>query len=1785
MATEDLNFMISVLPGTLTGIASLNAGLASINNAFLDMTRQIDNNFGIVNSGIITLGAVVAQVGLDAANAFGEFEQSMKIVQMVSGQTAQDMDYLSQKANEFSVSYRMDIDQITEGLQTLGRAGLNTASEQTEVLQNGLNTAKLEGRDLNGVLEELIQNTALLGGDLKSSQFGEQSEYVNDLLVATSMTAPITTHDVSETLKYSGGIAAAAGANIESDEGKRVLEDYMGAIAAFAQKGVTGSIAGTALRAFFNKPATQDSSVVEALATIKLKPEYLWEDDQETMKPISEQIALIQGQMDKLNIPTMDRLQIWSKIVGGKMGQQMMKLDSTDIKNLTKDIQNAEDAESLATKSMKTYEANVKELTERGAKSFREFGESVVYFLNPILETFNKIMAFLDNDFMKWPLAITFFAFLSKVASKVKTVLGQVRNEFSQLINAVRSGQNPTITDLRPQSGRKGKYGYQDFSLEGARTIDEYGKALRFQKSQAILKELKDKGLSDAEIGAYAITSGWTKQNDYLTKKLGKKVTDADMYGHLLKEQMLNQESIDVLVGPGNKDYKHGLLSKDMQKLYLESIGYQPKPKIETDTDKKDTKLNDEEIEKIDSIVDDVKQANKDNTEAVKENTSALKNEADKKHTEQLTQDDNIVGSYTPLNADAVTPLAPFTPINLDELSNEAWFNSLTDKNRILYEHYMGNADQHTMKLDKGTKIPYVPSWITWIDKHPDRDVDFNRLQDPKFQDAFDSYLSSHSMHSDSERDLRQKFNAKQNDIKSSFNHYKQEASELINLPYLTLQDVVDKNKGFNMSVKAMKEELKQLGYKNEDFKGLKRADIAELYYPHLQEQRMQFYTTPESFKDLGWNTLRSEAKNMGVTASGTAEQIREKMAAKANELYQKQLETEQKRLQAEEEKLRLEQEQKATLEDIANGLKLIEERLQAEAEAKRELDEKRKKMHEESLNTDIEGNAKKDPRLIGWEEEKKKIKGETSDDKPIRSKPATIYDYVPNETISKNIEERVQKTTEKIDNAIDKGGSSHNPFFHGFGLRERLFGDKDEESSGGGFFSGVKGRLLADRPDRTFGYAKATTSMQKLANAGMNVVDMMGGPLMVAMEGLTLVINYIQGLYDSYCQSLKEAKQRVDDAYSELENAEDALRRTYTENNPDLDEEAINEMVYDTYAQMHEVMADAFNNGYQKWAHAKAQQSEGLPKYEYDEEADDGSMKKVEEELSAEEQYTKELDKNTRALYAATAELNAATNNYVSKATDKTWGIDGLSTYVSDHAMDWVKPFTAGSPFLMTAEFLSPEEQPWGSTGTWRMTNSQKDENYPGYTEMVGLMLEDFKDANGNWIAGLRTMMGESVEEFSKVLSPQGFDQLKDMAQFSSRMGADSNLRLQQSMKRDKKTWQSLAKEIAKQEKKTGVSPMKGDTGNKKLEGLVAKLQATTGGGFNRTQILQAAYMQQMQDMLTVAQQMILPVIQNEMQIAAQHLMTGQSMNANVQGTGSSTYTTAANAAIIAAYVAQMAKAEAGKALYNEYLALDPTSSEENRQKYELAESSKDADDFMKKVTRKNYGFNDPISALMAGETPNWGWVVKDGKNIAQDESFMNDWLTTFYKGTKKATYGYTPDDDTARSVIQQFRNAGASAQDIFQTIEKNYQNPDFVGAVEAAYLASDTGEDEGSGSGGGGGGSGGGSDNDDNKKTKKERVDLVLCNKKEIPKLNVNLFKKPPSFTVLNKNFKLRDIKVNTQDKPKAVLSSIKNAIIDVQKRSDPKIIQDEAAEYDPAGATDGNSVPSGSTNTSTT
>ena len=123
-------------------------------------------------------------------------------------------------------------------------------------------------------------------------------------------------------------------------------------------------MAGTAMRAFFTKPASQDTSVIEAFNTLKMKPSDLWEDGGNAMRPISEQIGIIHEQMEKLNMSTLDQIELWGKIVGPKMGQQMMKLDEDTIKAASREIRQTSSATELANMTMDNFLSDIETLEQ-----------------------------------------------------------------------------------------------------------------------------------------------------------------------------------------------------------------------------------------------------------------------------------------------------------------------------------------------------------------------------------------------------------------------------------------------------------------------------------------------------------------------------------------------------------------------------------------------------------------------------------------------------------------------------------------------------------------------------------------------------------------------------------------------------------------------------------------------------------------------------------------------------------------------------------------------------------------------------------------------------------------------------------------------------------------------------------------------------------------------------------------------------------------------------------------------------------------------------------------------------------------------------------------------------------------------------------------------------------------------------------------------------------------------------------------------------------------------------
>lgn len=388
-----MNYIVGNMSGftaAYTGMDNLSALLSSLMTSYTTMA-------GTGRAAYLSLGAAISAVGLKSAEAFGEYQRGMNMVKAISNNTNAQMQMLSQSAQQFSGQFRMGIEDINDGLVTLGRAGLTDVNNQIEVLKNGLQVAKISGMDLASTLEDIVTTTSLLGGDIKSNTFGAETKEISNLLVATSLSGPLNVSDVIETLKFAGGSAAAAGATLSNEEG---LHDLLGTIGAFSQKGVTGSIAGTALRAFITKPASQDQKVSDALAKLGLDAYSLWEKDPEQgwhMKPIAEQIGMITKAMNDNHLTNLDRIEVWGDIVGNKMGQQMLKLDENRIKETTKDIEHQRNLEDIYQGTLTNFASQVERLNQIFQAIYRNVGSGFASMLTGIVQGFADVLEFLNS--------------------------------------------------------------------------------------------------------------------------------------------------------------------------------------------------------------------------------------------------------------------------------------------------------------------------------------------------------------------------------------------------------------------------------------------------------------------------------------------------------------------------------------------------------------------------------------------------------------------------------------------------------------------------------------------------------------------------------------------------------------------------------------------------------------------------------------------------------------------------------------------------------------------------------------------------------------------------------------------------------------------------------------------------------------------------------------------------------------------------------------------------------------------------------------------------------------------------------------------------------------------------------------------------------------------------------------------------------------------------------------------------------------------------------------------
>lgn len=1716
---EDVNINLNILAGAMGGITAIAGGMSALTSTFGQFGTTAVDSFGTVEGLLVSATALIGAFGLGAAEAAGEFEQSMKIVQAVSGQTSAAVSQLGQEAKSLSVEYRTAIGDITEGLQTLGRAGLNSADSQLEVLESGLQTAKLEGRNLNGVLEELIQNTAMLGGNLDALDFGSQTEYVNSLMVGTSMSAPIDTHDISQTLQYVGGTAAAAGANLED---KEKLEDLMGTIAAFAQKGVKGSMAGTALRAFLTKPASQDTSVVEGLGAIGLSPEDLWEQGGESMKDISDQIELIQHQMDKLNLSTMDQLEIWGKIVGPKMGQQMMKLEADKIEELTTNIQEASSAEELAASTLQSYNQKVNEMGQLGEAVFRDFGTKILTFLTPVVDVINAILKVLDNPVVN---TVVFGALLALVSHglqaayrMIMTIVNQVRTAIAEItggIEGTNGAFNRTISSAGALKNELAAVVAESAMLNSniARTDTLMGAAQAQMLGKAGSKYIPGFGRYRTEDGGSEV------------RKLPSNVVGiSDNYQQYFKKDEMGRRYSAYYRENPIPESRYQELSKQGKKLF-QRIGDDIVPKNPKGLiSKKDyLKLNDEDRKIIRQL---------------SRHKIINQKEYDRLDPRERKQ-------YTPYGDPYVRKLGgDYIPTQQYQALDKKDQENYRSKNYRLMAH-SGTFEQMERQIEASTSKLRIfdEEWDQLSDSQKKATEDFRKAKAQELKDSA----------------MRAGKDALGRDIYGY--------TTMHNIPKpRTLADMMSAegaNKSLVMNEAYIKQASQQMRQQYMQSLGIG----GRLKVSGLEKLGATVDLASRGFRTLGsgLNTARNRLNTFGTqlnTAGSRLKTFVRDVNLSGTSLRQGIRRTVQS-IRAEDGRLR------TSLRNIGTSLKA----------------------------TLING--------VGWSAlEGVKVRLSLFGAQ-LGFSTATLQNLQAAATAQMAVMSDQAVTAGSVNALVtqlaQKLGVSDQQM-------AKLIMSSDKLSAA---FNALADQALTKK-DGNIGGTLGDISKQggKLSGAFGSLIGMMGGPFSAALMGVTVLMQAIQGAQQAWQKEMQEATTQLKEATSNMEEAANNIKEVFKKENPNATEAQLEEAVDEQYASISEVL---YRNSYDEngvykpvvTGHRNQPNLDDLGRTTVGDGIEinaDGVEEAVEGMSVTQDENVKALNENTVALAEATYAYNQAQNKTVDKMTDAVWGMNSYGSNFTDKLGDM-------------------QEALW-NVGSWNegvdrragfldnnapvLTGSQKADDYGGSKEFAGVFAADvyrfgteqglrqFFGSDYDRIISLMSSIDASVASNKDALGSKALETLNAHANNFKPTDAGGNLDyqtaalMQTQLSTNKKGYQRLGRLMFNYEKQYGFSPsrtayadwstgyktepLKGNrpgkkqdrkpsqkisVQDKKLQDEIKKLRAMSGNKLSEANVLAMGQLQQMQDMYQIANEQVAPGIMQTVQQTAANVMATQGAAANAGTASSGAQGAAANAQAIAAFLGAQAQGAAEKAAYDAYKR-DP----------------------------------DPNHKIPG---------VTDQDSFVSKIASLNTDAAKYWRGNVYASLG-----GTAYAV----NNPGASPNDIKEAGQRlsnevqsqqaknhtNYQDALNTltkpivyyaqGAVMAAYEQSNIGgygsssNPSGSGGGGGGGGGSGGGSGDSDKGTKKNRVDLVLCNKKEIPKLNVNLFKKEPNFTVLNKNFKLRDIKINTKDTPKSILTAVKNGLIDTAKRMDPKIIQDEEGEYDPTGATEGKDTPSGTT-----
>ncbi|MFV0979748.1 phage tail tape measure protein [Latilactobacillus sakei] len=221
---------------TKFGNATTSAGekLTSLGRkATIGITTPIVGGFTAAAKSAIDFNSQISAIGPLLTNG-GKITASVR----------KELDQMGNSSKKWAMQFGVSTDKINDGMSEMVKRGY-TAQQTMGAMPAVLNASKASGEDFNEVMS--VSTSTL-------EQFGLKTESTSGMLKNTSRVTDSLTyvanataagfHDMGEAMTYVGPSAHAAGIS---------LEETAAAIGVMSQKGIEGSVAGTALRGALNK--------------------------------------------------------------------------------------------------------------------------------------------------------------------------------------------------------------------------------------------------------------------------------------------------------------------------------------------------------------------------------------------------------------------------------------------------------------------------------------------------------------------------------------------------------------------------------------------------------------------------------------------------------------------------------------------------------------------------------------------------------------------------------------------------------------------------------------------------------------------------------------------------------------------------------------------------------------------------------------------------------------------------------------------------------------------------------------------------------------------------------------------------------------------------------------------------------------------------------------------------------------------------------------------------------------------------------------------------------------------------------------------------------------------------------------------------------------------------------------------------------------------------------------------------------------------------------------------